>query len=79
MQKTELAFILQAYNPLSRKWTDICYNRCRIKRNSYFKAKEHAEKILTVFDNYEGTYRIIKRYMPVQKQNIEQLQLGLEQ
>ena len=76
-QKTELTFIVQCFNPLSRKWTDVYYSRCGIKQHNYTEARTGAYKVLSVLQKYDSTYRVITKYLPYteSRQNLKQLKL----
>ena len=75
MQKRELTFIVQAYNPLSKVWCNIFYAGCGIRQREYAKAQKQAQTVWEVMSKY-STYRIIKKYLPIKPvKGIKQLQL----
>lgn len=76
MQKQELTFIVQAYNPLSKAWTNLYFAGCGIRQREYTKAYTSARKVYEVMSKYGSKYRIIKKYIPFKPaKNAVQLKL----
>lgn len=76
MQKQELTFIVQAYNPHSKVWCNVFFAGCGIRQREYTKAFKQAQAVYEVMNKYGSTYRIIKKYLPLKPVNgIKQLQL----
>ena len=76
MQKQELTFIVQAYNPYSKVWCNVFFARCGIRQREYAKAMKQAQTVREVMSKYGSSYRIIKKYLPLRPvKEIKQLHL----
>ena len=76
MQKQELTFIVQAYNPHSKVWCNVFFAGCGIRQRKYAEALKQAQTVQEVMSKYGRTYRIIKKYLPLRPvKGIKQLQL----
>lgn len=82
MQNKELNFVIQKVIGLMRirgkffpKWKDLEFHPCGLRQKHLAPAKFKAQESLKKQKENKGTYRIIKRYIPIPEND---LQLHLE-
>ena len=78
MQRKELNFVVQKVIGLRRikgrflpKWKDLEFYPCGLHQKYLPYANYEAQKSLKKQKENKGTYRIIKRYIPIPKNNLQ--------
>ena len=78
MQTNELHFVLQKVIGLMRikgrllpKWKDLEFYPCGLHQNYFSNANRKAQESLKKQKKNKGTYRVIKRYIPIPENNLQ--------
>lgn len=78
MQNKELNFVIQKVIGLMRirgkffpKWKDLEFHPCGLRQEHLISAKFKAQESLKKQKGNKGTYRIIKRYIPIPENDLQ--------